>query len=356
MPVYRSKNKKYWYFIVTINYKQYKRILFNGKYMLSKQEALACENEFINSITLNTKDITLYKLYDEFINSTKSTLKVSSFFTYEKFKRNYLVLLPDKAIKDISISDITKFKNELSKKDVTAQYKNRIQAILKSMLEYGSIAYDLKARLQLPLLEPFKDNQIKDITQKEKWLKRADFNALIKPLEINSYWYVVINMLYNTGLRIGELAALQVKDINEKYISVNKDYIRIKGVDYIQAPKNQNSIRLVPITKTLYNIIYQFIGNKEKETFIFNHKKKYLCQQELRRVLNRLQSDAGLETYKITPHTLRHSYSSNLKALGLNEYEIAKLMGNTPEVASSTYIHSDNNIDEIIKKIEIQKV
>ena len=79
MPVYKDKNK-HWYFVVTINYKQYKRVKFNGKYMLSKTEALACENEFIKSLELQTNDITLYQLFNEFINSTKSTLKVSSFF------------------------------------------------------------------------------------------------------------------------------------------------------------------------------------------------------------------------------------------------------------------------------------
>ena len=49
MPVYKDKNK-HWYFIVTINYKQYKRVKYNGKYMLSKAEALAYEQEFIKSI------------------------------------------------------------------------------------------------------------------------------------------------------------------------------------------------------------------------------------------------------------------------------------------------------------------
>jgi len=60
-----------------------------------------------------------------------------------------------------------------------------------------------------------------------------------------------------------------------------------------------------------------------------------------------LQQEANLTDYEITPHTLRHSYSSNLKKLGYNEYVIAKLMGNTPEVASSTYIHTNIDIKQI---------
>ena len=64
-----------------------------------------------------------------------------------------------------------------------------------------------------------------------------------------------------------------------------------------------------------------------------------------------MQLEASLDNYIITPHTLRHSYSSNLKKLGYDEYTISKLMGNTPEVASSTYIHTNIDINEISKNI-----
>ena len=351
MPVYKDKNK-HWYFVVTINYKQYKRVKWNNQYMLSKTEALKCEREFIDSISLSSSNITLYKLFDEFTTATKSTLKVSTQYKYVKFKRNYLVLLPDKSLKDLTIADITKWKNELAAKDLTIEYKNRTQNLLKKVLEYGAIAYDLKAKLQIPLLTPFKENNVKDITKKEKWLKKSDFLSLIKPLEINSYWYVVIWVLYFTGLRIGELAALQVKDIEIDHLTISKDYIRVNGKDYIQAPKNKNSIRVVALDDVTSKLLFKFFEHLGQDDYIFNIKKHFLNQQRLRRILNKLQDEANLNDLIITPHTLRHSYSSNLKALGYNEYVISKLMGNTPEVASSTYIHADINLKEISQKIK----
>lgn len=350
MPVYKDKYK-HWYFIVTINYKQYKRIKYNGQYMLSKTEALKCERDFIDSLGLSTSNVTLYQLFDEYTATTKSTLKESTQYKYVKFKRNYLVLIPDKPIQNLKIMDITNWKNQLAKKELTIEYKNRTQNLMKKVLEYGSIAYDLKARLQIPLLTPFKENNVKDIEEKEKWLKTNDFEVLIKPLEINSYWYIVINVLYHTGLRIGELAALQKKDIFSTYIIINKDYIRVNGKDYIQAPKNKNSIRKVPISDFIYKLFMIRTESLNDNDYIFNIKKKFLNQQGLRRNLNKLQALTDLENLYITPHTLRHSYSSNLKALGYDAYTISKLMGNTPEVASSTYIHIDIDFDEIRKKI-----
>ena len=352
MPVYKDAKTKHWYFVVTHNYKQYKRVKWNGNYMLSKTEATAAEREFLNELELNTENITLYQLFDEYVKTTKSTLKESTQHKYTKFRRNYLVLLPDKPIRELKISDITSFKNEVAKKPLDTTYKNRIQNTLKGLLEYGTIAYDLKGKLQLPLLTPFKDNGVKDIVEKEKWLKSNEFSLLIKDLEINSYWYVVIYTLYHTGLRIGELAALTKDDIFENYLIVNKDYIRVNGVDIVQAPKNKNSVRKVPLDQVTSSMLHEFIKDKPDDKPIFNIKRKFLNQQELRRKINVLQAMAGLEELYITPHTLRHSYSSNLKALGYDEYTISKLMGNTPQVASSTYIHVDLDFDKISKNVE----
>ena len=351
MPVYRDIKNKRWYFVVTINYKQYKRVKYNNSYMLSKTEALACERDFINSLDLNTSDISLYQLFNEYIETTKSTLKISTQNNYDKFKNNYLVLLDDKKIKDLTIQDINLWKSKINLLDVSIAYKNRMQNIFKNVLNYGALAYQLKLNLQLPLLQPFKENAIKNIDKKEKWLKKAEFMKLIETLESGSYWFVVLWVLYFTGLRIGELAALQVNDIKIDHIIVNKDFMRVKGVDYIQPPKNSNSIRKVPIDETTSKILFDFIKDKDKESYIFSKGKHFLSQQKLRRVIKTLQAESNLEELYISPHTLRHSYSSNLKALGFNEYVISKLMGNTPEVASSTYIHADINFDEINKKM-----
>lgn len=351
MPVYKDKNK-HWYFIVTINYKQYKRVLWNKHYMLSKTEAQAAEREFLSQFEINTETIKLYDLFDEYVKTTKSTLKAATQHKYTKFKRNYLILIENKPLKDLKISDIVKFKNIVASKDIDIEYKNRIQNALRKVLEYGAIAYDLQAKLQLPLLQPFKDNDVKDIEEKEKWLKKADFLSLIKPLEKTNYYYIVLWVLYFTGLRIGELAALQKKDIFENYLIVNKDYIRVNGKNIIQAPKNKNSVRKVPLDQVTSTMLHEFIEHKQDDDFIFGLKKKYLNQQALRRKINQLQALADLENLYITPHTLRHSYSSNLKLLGYDEYVISKLMGNTPQVASSTYIHTEIDFNKVSEKLE----
>jgi len=348
MPVYKDKNK-HWYFIVTINYKQYKRVKYNGEYMLSKTEALICEQKFIESLkdNDNNENLTMLDLFNEYLKASKSSLKPSTRLNYEKFARNYLKYLENKKISELIPADILAWRDKVSKCNVSAQYKNRLQNIMKELLNYGSIMYNLQGKLQYSLLQPFKDNEVKSIELKSKYLEIENFKAFLSPLEETNYYYIIIWVLYHTGLRIGELAALQVKDITKDFISVNKDYSRVKAVDIIQAPKNKNSVRLVPLDPVTSSMLLKYIENKNADEIVFHKNKKYLNQQKLRRVMAALQQEANLTDYEITPHTLRHSYSSNLKKLGYNEYVIAKLMGNTPEVASSTYIHTNIDVKQI---------
>ena len=352
MPVYKDKNK-HWYFVVTINYKQYKKVLWNKHYMLSKTEAQAAEREFLNQIQdISGDDLRMVDLFNEYIKASKTSLKESTKANYDKFKNNYLSLIENKKIHDLTPKDVLSWRDKLSTCNVSVQYKNRMQNIMKSILEYGSIMYNLNGKLQYSLLQPFKDNNVKVIDIKSKYLEINDFKRLIASLEKTDYYYIVLNTLYFTGLRIGELAALTTKDITKEYILVNKDYSRVGTKDIIQAPKNKNSVRKIPLDPTTSEMLQNFIKDKKPDEIVFRKSSKYLNQQKLRRKINVLQAYADLEEFIITPHTLRHSYSSNLKKLGYDEYTISKIMGNTPQVASSTYIHTNLDMEEIGKNIE----
>ena len=353
MPVYKDKNK-HWYFIVTVNYKQYKRVKWNNEYMLSKTEAQAAEREFLTMLKgISEDNLRIVDLFNEYIKASKTSLKESTKANYNKFKTNYLTLMENKKIHDLTPKDILSWRNQLASCSVSVPYKNRMQNIMKNILDYGAIMYNLNGKLQYSLLQPFKDNNVKVIETKSKYLEISDFMLLIKDLDKKDYYYIILNTLYFTGLRIGELAALQVKDITKEYIIVNKDYSRVGSKDIIQAPKNKNSVRKIPLDPTTSEMLQEYIKDKKPDEIVFRKNSKYLNQQKLRRKINVLQAYAGLEDdFIITPHTLRHSYSSNLKKLGYDAYTIAKLMGNTPEVASSTYIHTNLDYEEISKSLE----
>lgn len=365
MPVYKfTDGRKGWYFQFYFEGKKIKKERWKNERMESKAEATRCEHECLQMLKeeKNKKrgKLTLYELYDDFVNASKGNLKESTkVSSYEKFKRNYLTLIKDKDIWKLTPGDILNWKNEVGKSDNSTNYKNRILKVMKSCLAYGQLMYDLPGRLQYSLLEGFKENRIID-KPLPKYLPEADFRLLVDQLKDDFdftddafYFYTILNLIYYTGLRIGETIALTTSDIQGNVLRINKDYVRVSSKDIIQPPKNSNSIRDVYLDDETMKLLEQYISKFKPSKYLFNKNNKFLSPQRLRDVLHRLGRSAGLDKrYELKIHNLRHSHSSNLRKLGFDEYAISKRLGNTPEVSASTYIHSEEHEQiDIAKKI-----
>ena len=76
---------------------------------------------------------------------------------------------------------------------------------------------------------------------------QEEFNAFLETVSDKLETRMAFLLLYWTGMRIGELLALTYNDINleEKTISINKSYQRLKGKDMITQPKTPKSIRVI---------------------------------------------------------------------------------------------------------------
>ena len=63
--------------------------------------------------------------------------------------------------------------------------------------------------------------------------------------------WMAFQILFWTGMRIGELLALQVKDVNfeDGTIRVDESLTRLDGEDLITAPKTESSVRVITIHK-----------------------------------------------------------------------------------------------------------
>lgn len=257
-------------------------------------------------------------------------------------------MIEDKSIWKFTSDDILNWKNQVASSSNSTNYKNRMLRTMKACLAYGQLMYDLPGKLQFSLLDTLKESKVKE-RPLPKYIPEEDFKILISPLErtlddqMSFYYYTILTVIYYTGLRIGELAALTKNSFKNNIIYVNQDYVRIKGKDIIQPPKNTNSIRDIYVDSVTSSLLNKYIVSTSSK-FIFNINDKFLCQQRLREVMHKLGSETGLENkYELKPHNLRHSHASNLRKLGYDEFVIAKRLGNTPKVSASTYIHSETH-------------
>lgn len=358
MPIYKDKERNTYYFSFTkvINGVKYNK---KGRGFETKHAAQVAEIELINDLEKNKiSRLSVSSVFDEFVKNTKSNLKPSSLNRYAQFKKIYLKAISDKDIFKLTTNDIVVVKEEIKKPHNSNIYTNKMYAILRNFLKYSNIAYNVTSKLQLPIMETYQDYTVRqEQEKKEQYITTDDFNLAMSFFETSNdsdfYYYAIFQVLYWSGLRIGELAALTIDDYNGSYINVNKDYYRVNGKDYITTPKTQKSIRKVYLDTKTIKILDEYITRFNPTNILFKRDAKYLNQQKLRQVLANCINLANLnEKYDIHLHSLRHSHASNLRALGYDEFVIAARLGNTPKVSVQTYIHTtDEELKSLINKL-----
>ena len=132
-----------------------------------------------------------------------------------------------------------------------------------------------------------------------------------------------------TGLRIGELCGLQMKDISlsKSTISVNKTvqriYIQGKGTSKLNIgpPKTADSIREIPIPRMLINVIKNFYDDKHPDNYFLTNKKTPTEPRTYRQYFKRFLK--ANELPEIRFHELRHTFA--VRAIEMPEFDIKSL-------------------------------
>lgn len=148
---------------------------------------------------------------------------------------------------------------------------------------------------------------------------------------------LAFDILFFTGMRLGELLALKPPDIlSDKKINICKNFAKVKGVDFILEPKTPKSKRCISIPEFLYNDIIEYIEDcpeKTVEDRIFSFPKISL-NKELHRVA------IFAELKRIRVHDLRHSHASLLIDMGFDIIEISERLGHeSAKITWDTYAH-----------------
>lgn len=163
-------------------------------------------------------------------------------------------------------------------------------------------------------------------------------------------------------MRIGELCALQFKDINfsRKEVFINKTLQRIYDPTndiepskiIISTPKTESSIRDVPLTDEILKIIQTM--NNGDDNYILTGNSKYTEPRTFRRKYNSLMEKIGIEPLKF--HSLRHTFASMNIENGTDVKTISEILGHSNiDVTLKVYTHSSQQakqkaIDKFNKK------
>lgn len=152
----------------------------------------------------------------------------------------------------------------------------------------------------------------------------------------------------NTGMRIGEIIALQGYQIKDDYILVDANETRL---GYRKAPKNGKA-RKIPISKELRNSIVPFIRGADEYLFTINGNSHVVPQTIYSKLYAQLKK-IGLGDKGFTFHSFRHYFNTKLVAADINPEKIRAIVGHSSEAMTEHYLHL--SVEDLREITELQK-
>ena len=247
-----------------------------------------------------------------------------------------LKILPyfgNKRVNDITAADIRQWQNELIKMGYSPTYLKTINNQLSAIFNYAVRYYDLKSN---PCAKA--GSMGKSKAEEMDFWTGEEFRRFIDSVMNKRLSYMAFLTLYWTGMRLGELLALNPKDVDleKRTISITKSYQRLGKKDVITPPKTPKSKRVITIPEFLAADIKDYMDSLydlQENDRLFPITKYYL-EHEMQRGIK----ESGVKRIRV--HDLRHSHASMLIKLGFSPLEIANRLGHEKvETTLNTYAH-----------------
>lgn len=244
--------------------------------------------------------------------------------------------------------------NQISQ-DLTRQYRlwlNR-QSLKKNTQNYYLIALRnfLKylAKRDIETLAADKIELGKQSERQVIFLEGNELERLLSASDGDSFKSLrdkaILELLFSTGLRVSEL------------YSLNRDSLNLKSGEFPVRGKG-DKIRLVFLSENAKAALKSYLGKRKDvdEALFIRHIKNpagndnlRLTTRSIERLVKYCAAKAGLSK-KITPHSLRHSFATDLLMNGADIRSVQELLGHSNITTTQIYTHiTDKQLREIHK-------
>lgn len=160
--------------------------------------------------------------------------------------------------------------------------------------------------------------------------------------------YVLLELLYATGLRVSELVSLPASAAHQ-----DSQFLSVVG--------KGNKERLVPLSDRAKQAMQGYRAMLAREAnrsqarnkqwlFPSSGQSGHFTRQAFARDLKSLADDVGLDAASVSPHVLRHAFASHLLQNGANLRAVQKLLGHSDISTTQIYTHIlDERLIELVE-------
>lgn len=363
MPIYKmtgKKNGKQRY-RVRINYTDnYGKAHQTDRTVYGLEEAKMLEYQLTNDIKRKKEtpaaSMTISDLYSEYINAKRYEVRETTLDKSVRIIARYII--PEcgsTKLSKFNVAAVQKWKMYMEGLNIGITTKRNVYGVFHAMINYA-VKMEYMTRNVLEQAGNFKAPLDTTATKEMQYYTADEFKRFIAAAKSEAEaaeakgelykwnFYVFFNIAFYTGMRKGEINALQWTDIKDGRISITKSVAqKLKGPDRITPPKNKSSIRTIQIPLPLMAVLEQ---HKERCSAIDGFAESwYICggvrcirDTSVQKTLQRCAEAAGVKAIRV--HDFRHSHASLLANEGINIQEIARRLGHAKiSMTWDTYSH-----------------
>ncbi len=311
-----------------------------------------------------SKDKEKYEYWlDEWLRTKRLSVKESTFIRYRNTIENHIK--PDLGkypISKISTSLMEQFvshKLQNGRKDgnggLSPKSMSDIMVIIKESFKYAQF-------FGVMVICSFDRISFKKNAQEMRVLSLLEEQRLLSVLfkDLDRYKLGVFICLY-TGIRIGELCALQWKNIslNENAIKIEHTMQRLQSEDLnalqktriiVTEPKSYAALRIIPLPKFVIDVIKPFVGTPNA----------YVLSGECKTIIEPRTMQNRFKTYLVEGqindanfHSLRHTFATRCVEAGFDIKTLSEILGHSSvKITLDKYVHSSmqlkrNNMEKL---------
>lgn len=295
------------------------------------------------------RDCLFGQLLDEWLGFVRSGVKESTYAKYVfNTERHIRPVLGQKAVTHLTTSDIDAFTREKLARGnlreeggLSSKTVNSLLSIIKLALAFGEErGLRPDGRLSIHnVRQPLPRIQVLQIAEQAKLEQYLLEGVTGEKLGI-------LISLY-TGLRIGEVCALQWGDIDfdTNTLFVRRTLMRIQNTEpdapkktkvVISKPKTANAYRAIPLPGFLADILKEYRG--APENYVVSGRMRFKETRNMYAAYKRSMGKIGLDQYNF--HALRHTFATRCVENGFDIKSLSEILGHADvSITLRRYVH-----------------
>lgn len=285
---------------------------------------------------------------EEFLHHLKVEKKMAQ-NTLEAYKRDvmdFFVFVEEtgaQEVEAVSNTDVVSYLLKLKGENKSAATVNRKLASLRAyynfLQEKGRITANPTTGIKSPKIER-KELAYLSLEEVDRLLAIPD--ASVRGIRDRA----ILELLYATGIRVNEIIAANVADVNLR-------------IGFFTCPGEFGKARIIPIGRPARKAVEEYIFDardlllkerKSENALFVNYYGQRMTRQGLWKILKEYAEKAGISN-KLTPHTLRNSFAVHMIQNGADLKSLQDLLGHEDISATQVYLSvTKNRIKDVYDK------